>query len=38
VLADLTVGRQHISNQFETLGRGYGASLFGVVDGKDLWL
>ena len=38
VLADITVARQHISNQFELIGRNYGASLFGPVDNKDFVL
>ena len=38
ILADITVGRQHISNQFEANGRSYGAFLFGIEDTKDLVL
>lgn len=34
-LNDITVGRQHISNQFEQLGRSYGAFLFGKETNKD---
>ena len=35
ILSDITVGRQHISNQFEQLGRSYGAFLFGIENSKD---
>ena len=35
ILADITVGRQHISNQFEIAGRSYGAFLFGIENNKD---
>ena len=35
ILSDITVGRQHISNQFEHLGRSYGAFLFGIENNKD---
>jgi 3-hydroxy-9,10-secoandrosta-1,3,5(10)-triene-9,17-dione monooxygenase len=38
ILADINVGRQHISNQFEQAGRSYGATLFGLTDNKDLVL
>jgi 3-hydroxy-9,10-secoandrosta-1,3,5(10)-triene-9,17-dione monooxygenase len=38
ILSDITVGRQHISNQFEQLGRSYGAFLFGIQNNKDLVL
>jgi 3-hydroxy-9,10-secoandrosta-1,3,5(10)-triene-9,17-dione monooxygenase len=38
ILADITVGRQHISNQFEQAGRTYGASLFDIDINKDLVL
>ena len=38
ILADITVGRQHISNQFEQAGKSYGASLFGIENNKDLVL
>ena len=35
ILADITVGRQHISNQFEQAGKSYGAFLFGIENNKD---
>jgi len=35
ILSDINVARQHISNQFEQLGRSYGAFLFGIEDNKD---
>lgn len=35
IQADINVGRQHISNQFEHLGRAYGAFLFGIENNKD---
>ena len=38
MLADITIGRQHISNQFEQIGRVYGASLFGIENNKDFVL
>ena len=38
MLADITVARQHLSNQFELLGRVYGASLFGIETNKDMVL
>jgi hypothetical protein len=38
ILADITAGRQHISNQFESIGRSYGAALFGNEEQKDLIL
>jgi 3-hydroxy-9,10-secoandrosta-1,3,5(10)-triene-9,17-dione monooxygenase len=38
ILADITAGRQHISNQYETIGRNYGAALFGIEEQKDLML
>jgi 3-hydroxy-9,10-secoandrosta-1,3,5(10)-triene-9,17-dione monooxygenase len=38
MLADITVARQHLSNQFESLGRVYGASLFGIHNNKDMVL
>jgi 3-hydroxy-9,10-secoandrosta-1,3,5(10)-triene-9,17-dione monooxygenase len=37
-LADITVGRQHISNQFEQAGKSYGAFLFGIENNKDFVL
>jgi len=38
ILADITAGRQHISNQHESIGRNFGAALFGIEDHKDLML
>jgi 3-hydroxy-9,10-secoandrosta-1,3,5(10)-triene-9,17-dione monooxygenase len=38
VLADITAGRQHISNQYEMIGRSAGLTLFGIEDQKDLML
>ena len=38
ILADINVGRQHISNQFEQAGRSYGAALFERDINKDLVL
>jgi 3-hydroxy-9,10-secoandrosta-1,3,5(10)-triene-9,17-dione monooxygenase len=38
ILADITVGRQHVSNQFEQAGRSYGAALFDLDINKDLVL
>jgi len=35
-LSDINVARQHISNQFEQIGRSYGAFLFGIEDNTDL--
>lgn len=37
-LADITVGRQHVSNQFDQIGRTYGAMLFGIENNKDFVL
>jgi 3-hydroxy-9,10-secoandrosta-1,3,5(10)-triene-9,17-dione monooxygenase len=37
-LSDITVGRQHVSNQFEQAGRSYGAFLFGIENNKDFVL
>ena len=34
--ADIATGRQHLSNQFESLGRVYGAKLFGIDNNKDM--
>jgi 3-hydroxy-9,10-secoandrosta-1,3,5(10)-triene-9,17-dione monooxygenase len=36
ILADITAGRQHISNQYESIGRNLGAAMFGIEDQKDL--
>lgn len=38
ILADINVGRQHISNQFEANGRSFGATLFGIEKTQDLVL
>jgi len=38
VLADITAGRQHISNQYESIGRTFGAAMFGLEEVKDLML
>jgi 3-hydroxy-9,10-secoandrosta-1,3,5(10)-triene-9,17-dione monooxygenase len=35
ILNDITVGRQHISNQYEIAGRTFGAFLFGIETIKD---
>jgi 3-hydroxy-9,10-secoandrosta-1,3,5(10)-triene-9,17-dione monooxygenase len=38
VLADISAGRQHISNQYDAIGRNLGAAMFGIEDQKDLML
>jgi 3-hydroxy-9,10-secoandrosta-1,3,5(10)-triene-9,17-dione monooxygenase len=38
ILADINAGRQHISNQFESAGRAWGAAMFGSHENKDLML
>jgi 3-hydroxy-9,10-secoandrosta-1,3,5(10)-triene-9,17-dione monooxygenase len=38
MLADINAGRQHISNQYEQIGRAYAAVLLGGEPGKDLML
>jgi 3-hydroxy-9,10-secoandrosta-1,3,5(10)-triene-9,17-dione monooxygenase len=38
ILNDITVGRQHLSNQFDQLGKSYGAFLFGIENTKDFVL
>jgi 3-hydroxy-9,10-secoandrosta-1,3,5(10)-triene-9,17-dione monooxygenase len=38
ILADINIGRTHISNQFEANGRSFGATLFGIEETKDLVL
>ena len=38
ILADITAGRQHISNQYESIGRNFGAFMFGIEEKKDLML
>ena len=38
ILADITAARQHVSNQYETIGRNSGAAMFGAEDTKDFSL
>ena len=38
IVSDITAGRQHASNQFDQLGRGYGAFMFGIENNKDMVL
>ena len=38
MLADITAGRQHISNQLEQIGRAYAGVLMGGAPGRDLML
>ena len=38
IMSDISVGRQHISNQFEQAGKSYGAFLFGIENNKDFVL
>jgi 3-hydroxy-9,10-secoandrosta-1,3,5(10)-triene-9,17-dione monooxygenase len=38
ILADITAGRQHVSNQYEAIGRNWGALMLGIEDQKDLML
>lgn len=38
MLADINAGRQHISNQFEQVGRSWAAVMLGAEPGKDLML
>jgi len=38
ILADINAGRQHISNQYEQVGRGWAAVMLGGEPGKDLML
>ncbi len=38
ILADITAGRQHISNQHDAIGRNLGAAMFGIEDQKDLMI
>jgi 3-hydroxy-9,10-secoandrosta-1,3,5(10)-triene-9,17-dione monooxygenase len=37
-LADINAGRQHLSNQYESIGRNYGAALLGTGENRDLML
>ena len=38
ILADITAGRQHVSNQYDAIGRNWGAMMLGIEDQKDLML
>jgi 3-hydroxy-9,10-secoandrosta-1,3,5(10)-triene-9,17-dione monooxygenase len=38
ILADITAARQHVSNQYETIGRNAGAAMFGAEDLRDFSL
>ena len=38
IMSDIAVGRQHVSNQFEQIGRSYGAFMFGFENNKDMVL
>jgi 3-hydroxy-9,10-secoandrosta-1,3,5(10)-triene-9,17-dione monooxygenase len=38
ILAAITAGRQHVSNQYEAIGRNLGAAMFGITEQKDLML
>jgi 3-hydroxy-9,10-secoandrosta-1,3,5(10)-triene-9,17-dione monooxygenase len=38
ILADITAGRQHVSNQHDATGRNLGAAMFGIEDQKDLMI
>jgi 3-hydroxy-9,10-secoandrosta-1,3,5(10)-triene-9,17-dione monooxygenase len=38
ILADITAGRQHVSNQYDAIGRNWGALMLGIEDQKDLML
>jgi len=38
ILADITAGRQHVSNQYDSIGRNLGAAMFGITDQKDLMI
>lgn len=38
ILADITAARQHVSNQYETIGRNSGAAMFGAEETKDFSL
>ena len=38
ILNDITVGRQHVSNQYEIAGRAFGSFLFGIETIKDFSL
>ena len=38
ILADIIAGRQHVSNQYDAIGRNLGAAMFGIEEQKDLML
>ena len=38
ILADITAARQHVSNQYETIGRNSGAAMFGAQETRDFSL
>jgi hypothetical protein len=38
MLTDINAGRQHISNQFEQVGRAFASVMLGGEPGKDLML
>ena len=38
ILADITAGRQHVSNQYDAIGRNLGAAMFGMEEQRDLML
>jgi 3-hydroxy-9,10-secoandrosta-1,3,5(10)-triene-9,17-dione monooxygenase len=38
LLADINAARQHIANQFEVIGRNWGATLLGLESGTDFFL
>ena len=38
ILADITAARQHVSNQYETIGRNAGAAMFGAEETRDFSL
>jgi 3-hydroxy-9,10-secoandrosta-1,3,5(10)-triene-9,17-dione monooxygenase len=38
ILADITAARQHVSNQYETIGRNAGAAMFGGEETRDFSL
>ncbi|HXP94240.1 MAG TPA: acyl-CoA dehydrogenase family protein [Candidatus Binatia bacterium] len=38
ILNDITIGRQHLANQFEYYGRNWGATMFGLEHNRDLMM
>ena len=38
ILADIAAARQHVSNQYETIGRNSGAAMFGATETRDFSL